>query len=600
MPDLPRPAWEETPRVAKALDGVFEHLSNWLHPGLTDKDVSAYCGRLLAEQQLVPTIAESHDGHAALVSINSTVLGATPSGRELRAGDLVTIESWVKGEHAHAQKAWSYVVGCSPHRRIARFARVLVDVLVNVASSIEPGQRSGDIGSKFQKIVADSGYSVVRHMGGFAMGPDRVVQDKLILGSEEAGTGWLVATGDVLCLQVVATLGKHHVQHALKGGGVRTRDHSVGAAFSIIVRVTPSGSEVVGSFPKWTAHGRHQDDGRNSLFESFRRLVPGNERARDLVAAIRNDDRNRVEVLLQQGANANSSRYCLTGTPLCEAIVCGHVDIVRILAEHGAVFSGPVALALGKKEVEMAGVYDDHAAERTLDAFLDVLLDGDIDLEDILHHVRGDGWGDGWGVASQRPILLRKLKSHGVLPSHIPPRPRGAVSIALEPIAPFLEKLTATDKAASQGHRSDRSRKALAREQAKSARKAEVEAQKQQTEWEAKAKRRMTKYIVIDPKRRRVFEEACPFGTPFEQIGDKYGIDLWDRQRLAPQVHVYVDGSGAYKYPHKFLLEGVNTGLPLFGFAVVAASSPFQDGRLAPLPEEVSRKFILRSVRWQD
>src|SRR5262245_47864246 len=90
-------------RIAPLLAQVISDAGGRLAPGMTTRQIDRLIVEGLARHDLQPAMLGFHGYPAAsAISVNEQVLHSPPSDRRLAPGDLVTIQSAAKNQHAFA------------------------------------------------------------------------------------------------------------------------------------------------------------------------------------------------------------------------------------------------------------------------------------------------------------------------------------------------------------------------------------------------------------------------------------------------------------------------------------------------------------------
>jgi len=125
-------------------------------------------------------------------SINDEIVHGIPGSRELKEGDILSLDFGVESQGFHGDSAVTIPVG-----PISDEARKLLDTtrdsLYEGVREMVPGNRLSDIGAAVQKRAEAEGFSVVRQFVGHGIGP------MVNVGSEKVrilDDGWTAVTED--------------------------------------------------------------------------------------------------------------------------------------------------------------------------------------------------------------------------------------------------------------------------------------------------------------------------------------------------------------------------------------------------------------------
>lgn len=150
----------KTPRMiegmkesGRLLRSVHENLSKIIVPGITTLEIDSFVEKYLEEHGATPE-QKGYMGFpfATCASVNDEICHGFPSSRELKDGDIVTIDMVVNKDGYLSDSAWSYAVG-----EISDEAKLLMDVtkeaLYKGIEVVKPGAHFGDIGVVIEEYV---------------------------------------------------------------------------------------------------------------------------------------------------------------------------------------------------------------------------------------------------------------------------------------------------------------------------------------------------------------------------------------------------------------------------------------------------------------
>jgi methionyl aminopeptidase len=167
---LPPAVLADARRIAPLLAQVISEAGGRLAPGMTTREIDRLIVEGIARHKLQPAMLGFHGYPAAsTISVNDQVLHVPPSDRRLQPGDLVTIQSAARSEHAFANLGWTCAVGVVTEEK-ARLLKAVTEALIAGQSVMRSGRRTGDVGAAIQGHIEAAGFSVVRDYVGYAIG----------------------------------------------------------------------------------------------------------------------------------------------------------------------------------------------------------------------------------------------------------------------------------------------------------------------------------------------------------------------------------------------------------------------------------------------
>jgi len=231
--------------AGKRLGAVLEALAGMVAPGVSTQMLEDEATRLITEKGDTPAFLNytpegaSRPYPAALcVSVNDEVVHGIPNEtpRTLKQGDIVSLDLGL----IHA----GYVMDSALTVPVGQADPVAYALMNATQNSLEQGivaakagNRIGDISHATGKAFKDTGFAVVKVLGGHGVG-GHVHEDPFIANDGHPGTGPEIVEGMVLAIEPIANEGKASVTIASDGYTYRTKDGSRSAHFEHTILVT--------------------------------------------------------------------------------------------------------------------------------------------------------------------------------------------------------------------------------------------------------------------------------------------------------------------------------------------------------------------------
>ncbi|MDR1520954.1 MAG: type I methionyl aminopeptidase [Planctomycetota bacterium] len=242
--------------VAQALKLVGELAA----PGISTLELDRAVEDLIIAAGGIPTFKDypaSTPGVPAFpasicASVNEQVVHGIPDTRQLREGDIISIDVGVHLGGWCADAARTFPIG-KIGRKAARLLEVTERALFQGISFAKPGMRLRDVSAAVQREVEAAGMSVVRQFVGHGIGRDMHEAPQIpnyVCGPGEKLDGafpdCVLAAGMVLAIEPMVNLGGFEVLTD-KGNGwtVYTRDRAWSAHFEHTVALTPNGPQIL-------------------------------------------------------------------------------------------------------------------------------------------------------------------------------------------------------------------------------------------------------------------------------------------------------------------------------------------------------------------
>src|SRR5215213_10756140 len=223
---------------------VLAELRAMVAPGVTTADLDAHAESRLRDHGGEPAFKGYH-GYPATIcaSVNEEVVHGIPSRRELREGDIVSIDLGVLLDGFFGDAAVTVPVGPITEGA-ADLLRVTEESLHRGLAHARLGGRVSDIGHAVQAHVEAHGFSVVREFVGHGIGAS-LHEEPQIANYGDPGRGPRLAEGMTLAIEPMVNVGRPGVKMLADGWTAITRDGSLSAHFEHTVAVTKNGPLVL-------------------------------------------------------------------------------------------------------------------------------------------------------------------------------------------------------------------------------------------------------------------------------------------------------------------------------------------------------------------
>jgi methionyl aminopeptidase len=228
---------------------VLLELRERVRPGITTQELDAWAEKAIAARG-VESSFKGYDPHGLpaypavlCVSVNDEIVHGIPGPRELRPGDIVSLDFGVSSAGMHGDSAVTVAVGeiDEEKQRLLDISRQSLDDAMQV---MLPGHRLSDIGHQVQATVEDAGFSVVRDFAGHGIG--RAMHEApWIPNYGEPGRGPRLLPGMVFAIEPMVTVGSPEVKVLDDEWTAVTADGSLAAHFEHTILITDHGPEVL-------------------------------------------------------------------------------------------------------------------------------------------------------------------------------------------------------------------------------------------------------------------------------------------------------------------------------------------------------------------
>lgn len=232
---------------------ILETLQREAQPGVTtgelariSDEIIARAGAIALFKGVVNPQAEVDFPASICTSINEQVVHGIPGDRQLRSGDLLSVDCGVKLRGYCGDAAVTIAVG-DIDTESQRLLEVTREVLTLAAAEIKPGRYWSEVAGKMQKHAEDAGFSVVRDYVGHGIGRKMHEDPKLpnFVSQELLNNDVLLRRGMVLAVEPMVNMGTHRVRVLEDGWTVITGDGKPSGHFEHTIAVTENGARVL-------------------------------------------------------------------------------------------------------------------------------------------------------------------------------------------------------------------------------------------------------------------------------------------------------------------------------------------------------------------
>ncbi len=229
--------------VGKTIAEVARHIK----PGVTTLALDKIAEEFIRDHKAKPAFKGYHGYPATLcISVNEVVVHGIPGKRELKEGDLVSIDCGTIVDGYFGDSAFSF--GLVPMAvELELLMKRTHDSLLKGIEIIAAGKRVGDIGYEVQTYVESFGYTVVRDLVGHGLGSS-LHEKPEVPNYGRKGNGPKLEAGMVICIEPMINLGSRQVTQENDGWTIRTMDRKPSAHFEHAVVIRNNGADILSSF----------------------------------------------------------------------------------------------------------------------------------------------------------------------------------------------------------------------------------------------------------------------------------------------------------------------------------------------------------------
>ncbi|MFI5124997.1 MAG: type I methionyl aminopeptidase [Chitinophagales bacterium] len=219
-----------------------------LKPGISSFYLDKLIGDYIRDHGASPSFL-NYNGfpYNSCISVNDVVVHGFPNDRELKEGDIISIDIGVYKNGFHGDHAYTFAIG-DPGAAIAQLIRVTKESLYKGIEKAVAGNRIGDISFAIQEHTERKyGYGVVRELVGHGLGR-KMHEDPQVPNYGRRGSGVKMQEGLILAIEPMINLGKRDVYTEEDGWTVRTSDHSASVHFEHDVCIQKNKADILSDY----------------------------------------------------------------------------------------------------------------------------------------------------------------------------------------------------------------------------------------------------------------------------------------------------------------------------------------------------------------
>ena len=235
---------EQMRQSALLVSHTLTQVAAMLKPGLDTLSIDQLIGTYIRDHQAIPSFLNYH-GYPfnSCISVNDVVVHGFPNKRELKEGDIITVDVGVILNGWHGDHA----IG-DPGKDVMKLIQVTKESLYKGIEKAVAGNRVGDIGFAIQDYTEKKhGYGVVRELVGHGLGKD-LHEDPQVPNYGKRGSGAKLKEGMVLAIEPMINMGKKEVYTEEDGWTVRTRDGKPSVHFEHDVCIRKDKADVLSNY----------------------------------------------------------------------------------------------------------------------------------------------------------------------------------------------------------------------------------------------------------------------------------------------------------------------------------------------------------------
>ena len=225
---------------------VLDYVESHIGAGVTTEEIDTWVYDITTGMGGIPA-PSNYDGYPkrVCVSINEVVCHGIPSPDVvLQDGDIVNVDVSTVYKGFFSDSSRMFCIGnVSPEKK--KLVEVAKECMMLGLEQVKPGNFLGDMAAVISQHAHENGYTVVREIGGHAIGLE-FHEDPFVSYVAPKGTEMLMVPGMVFTIEPMINMGGYEISVDDEDGWTVTTDDGLPSAqWEITVAVTKTGYEIL-------------------------------------------------------------------------------------------------------------------------------------------------------------------------------------------------------------------------------------------------------------------------------------------------------------------------------------------------------------------
>jgi methionyl aminopeptidase len=241
-------------RAGRIVAEVLALVEEEIRPGITTARLDELAERHIRSSGAVPSF-KGYLGNgrygggprsfpaSICVSIDEEVVHGIPGSRQVRDGQLVSIDAGAIVDGWHADAARTFIVGDASEEARRLVEATNLALMAGIAAA-RTGAHLAAISGAIEDIAHEAGFGIVRQFVGHGIGT-QMHEEPQVPNYRTSSLGLRLAPGMCLAIEPMLTVGSPDVEVRPDHWTVATVDRSLAAHFEHTIAVTDDGAEIL-------------------------------------------------------------------------------------------------------------------------------------------------------------------------------------------------------------------------------------------------------------------------------------------------------------------------------------------------------------------
>jgi methionyl aminopeptidase len=225
-------------------------IASLIRPGITTLELDTKAEEFIRSNNAVPSFKGYGDPafpFTCCISVNDAVVHGFPTKKELKDGDIISVDVGVYKNGFHGDSAYTFAIG-EIGDDVKKLLRITKESLYKGIEKAIHGNRIGDVAFAIQQHTErENGYGVVRDLVGHGVGR-KLHEDPQVPNYGKRGSGAKLKEWMTIAIEPMINMGVKDVYNDEDGWTIRTKDGKPSAHFEHSVCIQKNKADILSSF----------------------------------------------------------------------------------------------------------------------------------------------------------------------------------------------------------------------------------------------------------------------------------------------------------------------------------------------------------------
>lgn len=228
----------------RILAATFSMLMNNLKPGISTQELDKIAEDFIRSQGATPA-CKGYKGYPATLctSVNDEVVHTIPSSKQIKDGDIITLDCVVNYQGYLTDSAITCFVG-NVNQNTQNFVFTVRNILQEAIKLVKPGIRLGDISNYIETETKKAGFHIIKELIGHGIGK-QMHEEPEVPNYGKKGSGPVLKPGMTICIEPIVGMNTKHIGELADHWTIVTQDGTLACQEEHTVLITDTGFEVL-------------------------------------------------------------------------------------------------------------------------------------------------------------------------------------------------------------------------------------------------------------------------------------------------------------------------------------------------------------------